>query len=112
MDGVDHHVVIESRLRRQLNIPRFLKLRANLRIIHFLIAGEEIRHGAMIACALHIVMSAQRIGARSRPHVVARGQQQIGDCRRGVGAHGVLRHAHRPQNAHAVCLRDHMGNFG
>ena len=40
VDGVDHHVVIEARLRRQCNIPCLLKLGPNRRIVHFLIAGK------------------------------------------------------------------------
>ena len=112
VDGVDHQVVIEARLRRQRDIPRLLELGANRRIVHLLVAREEIRHRAVIARSLHVVMSAQRICARSRPHVVAGRQQQIRDRRRGVGTHDMLRNAHGPENADAVGLRDHVGNLG
>ena len=81
MNGVDHQVIIESGLGRQGHIPCLFKLGSDDRVVHLLVAGEVIRHRAMVACALHVVMPAQGVSARSWLHVISRGEQQIRDGR-------------------------------
>ena len=108
MDGVDHFVVVEALCGRQLHLPSRFKTRAHFGIVDRLVAGQEIRHGAVIAGALDVVVAAQRIGAGAGPHVIAGDQQQIGNRGGGIRTHAVLRDAHRPENADAIGLRDHV----
>ena len=112
MDGVDHLVVIEAGFGRQGHAPGVFKLGANLGVVDFLIAREIVGHGAVVAGALHVVVAAQWIGSCSGSHVIAGDEEQVGDGGRGVGPHGVLSDAHRPENANAICLGDHMRDFG
>ena len=64
--------------------------------------------GSVIARALDIVMAAQRIGACAGAHVISGDQQQIGNGRGGIRTHAVLRDAHRPKDADAIGLHDHV----
>src|SRR4029077_14358798 len=84
-------------------LPRRFEARAHLWVVDRLVAGENVRHGAVVARSLHVVVSAQRIRARVWPHIVAGEQQEIGDGRRRIGALRVLRDAYRPEDADAVC---------
>ena len=56
-------------------------------IAYLLVTGYEVRHGAVVAGSLHVVVSAQRIGPCAGPHVIAGDQQQIRNRRGGVGTH-------------------------
>ena len=71
MNGIYHQVVIKSRFGRQRNVPSLLELGPDGRIVYLLIPWEKIRHGAVVAGALYIIVSSQGIGACSRPHVIS-----------------------------------------
>ena len=62
----------------------------------------------MVARALYVIVPAQRISSRTRPHVIARHQQQVRDGRRRIGAVAMLGDAHRPEDTHVLRLSDHM----
>ena len=82
MDRVNHFVIIKTLGGRHLYLPRRLESRANVRIVHGLIAGQIVGHRATVAGALHVIVSAQRIRTSSSPHVVSSDEQEIGDgCR-------------------------------
>ena len=70
MNRFHHLVVIESLGGRQLHFPSGLKSPADFRIVHRLVARKHVRHGAVVAGALHIVVAAQRISAGSWSHVI------------------------------------------
>ncbi len=65
----------------------------------------------MIAGALNVVVSTQRVRACTGLHIIATDEQQVGYGRRGVRAHAVLGDTHRPQNAHTAGLSDHVRNL-
>ena len=109
MNGVDHFVVVEALAGGQHDAPAFFELGADFVVVDLLVARIDIRHGAEVARALHVVVAAQRIGAGAGAHVVAGDEQQIGDGGGGVGAAAVLGDAHGPEDADAVGLGDLRG---
>ncbi len=111
VNGFHHLAIVLALGHGQGAAPRSLKLAAHLRIIHELIAREEVRHGAEVAGTLHIVMAAQRVGTGTAAAVIAGGQQQIADSGRSVRTAAMLRHAHRPQDASSIRLVDLPGNL-
>ena len=108
LDALDHLVVIEPLFRGELDLPGRLELRDDLALGEFLVAGQLLGRAAVVSRALHVVVSAERIGARPRSHVIARDEQQVGNCRGGIGAHRVLRHAHGPEDADGLRRHDHL----
>ena len=71
-----------------------------------LVTREEVRHRSVIARTLDVVVSAQRVCARARSHVITRNQKQVGDRRGRIGSHAVLRDSHRPEDADAFRFGD------
>src|SRR5579862_8483123 len=63
----EHIGQIPSALSRQSTAPRALELRNALRILDVLAARKLIRDCAHVAAALDVVLSAQRIEARTVP---------------------------------------------
>ena len=106
MDRLHHHAVVEADAGGQGHSPGCLELAADGAIVDGLVAGKEVGHGAEVAGALHVVVAAERIGAGTFAHVVAREQEEVGDGGGSVGAAAVLGDAHGPENAGAIGLGD------
>ena len=81
-------------------------LRADLGILHRLVVGEEHRDQAGIGGALHVVLAAQRMQPGAGPADLAADQRQRDQAARVVGAVGVLRHAHAPEDDGALGARE------
>src|SRR4029077_4721878 len=102
MNGFHHLVVVESLAGRQLHLPATLKSRAHFGIIHRLVTRKHIWHRPVITGSLYIVVPAERISTRARPHVIAADEQQVRNGCRGIGTLGVLSYSHCPEYAHGL----------
>ena len=89
----------------ELDAPGLLVFGADLRVLHRPVVGEEHRDQAGIGSALHIVLAAQRMQPGAGPADLAGDQRQRDQAARIVGAVGVLRHAHAPENDGAFGAR-------
>ena len=85
-------------LRIERDAPGGFVLGADLGVLHRLVVGEEHRDQAGIRGALHVVLSAQRMQPGARAADLAADQRQRDQAARIVGAVGVLRHAHAPED--------------
>ncbi len=92
---LDHGLAL---LRVELDAPGLLVLAADLRILHRLVVGEEHRDQAGVGRALHVVLAAQRMQPGAGPADLAGDQRQRDQAARIVGAVGVLRDAHAPED--------------
>ena len=88
----------EALLRIELGAPGVLVARADLRILDRLVVREEHRDQAGVGSALHVVLAAQRMQPGARPADLAGDQRQRDQAARIVGAVGVLRDAHAPED--------------
>ena len=77
MSGLHHLVIIETAIGRQRDAPTLFESLADCRICDTLVARKGIRHRANVACALHVIMTPQGVGAAAGPHIVAGHQQQV-----------------------------------
>ena len=75
VNGLDHFVIVQALCGWQRDLPGVLESAPDFRIVDRLIAGQEVRHRSVVACALHIVVPAQRVCAGARPHIVAAHEQ-------------------------------------
>ena len=89
----------------ELDAPGLLVLRADVRVLHRLVVGEEHRNEAGVGGALHVVLAAQRMQPGAGPADLAGDQRQRDQAARIVGAVGVLRHAHAPEDDGAFGAR-------
>ena len=112
MDGFHHLVVVQSLGGRQLDLPTSLKSLAHFGIIHRLVTRQHVRHGAMVAGSLHVIVPAQRISAGSRAHVIPGDKQQVRNGRRRIRTLAVLRDSHGPQDANTLRVRNHSCHGG
>ena len=90
----------------ELDAPGRLVLGADLGVLDRLVVGEEHRDQAGVGGALHVVLAAQRMQAGARPADLAADQRQRDQAARVVGAVGVLRHAHAPEDDRALGARE------
>src|SRR5262249_6805174 len=88
-------------LRRQLHTPGLLVLGADLRILYRLVIGEKHRNETGVGGALHVVLSTQGMEAGAGPADLAGDERQRDQAAGIVGAVGVLRHAHAPEDDRA-----------
>ena len=86
----------------ELDAPGGLVLGADLGVLHRLVVGEEHRDQAGVGGALHVVLAAQRMQPGAGPADLAADQRQRDQAARIVGAVGVLRHAHAPEDDRAL----------
>ena len=86
----------------ELHAPGRLVLGADLGVLHRLVVREEHRDQAGIGGALHVVLPAQRMQPRAGTSDLAADQRQRDETARVVGAVGVLRHAHAPEDDGAL----------
>ncbi len=93
------------RLRIELLAPGLFVFGDLLRILHRLVVGEEHRNEAGVGGALHVVLAAQRMQAGAGTADLAADQRQRDQTARIVGAVGVLRHAHAPEDDGAFGAR-------
>ena len=91
--------------------PGLLVFGADLRVLHRLVVGEEHRDQAGVGGALHVVLAAQRMQAGAGPADLAADQRQRDQAARIVGAVGVLRHAHAPEDDGAFGARVSARHF-
>ena len=63
---------------KRFDIPGLLEFRPGLRIVHLLIAGENIGQRAHVAGALNVVLTAQRIDAAAFKADIAQKHLEIG----------------------------------
>ena len=76
-----------------------------LRVLHRLVVGEEHRDEPGVGGALHVVLAAQRMQAGAGAADLAADQRQRDQTARIVGAVGVLRDAHAPEDDGAFGAR-------
>ena len=88
----------EALLRIELDAPGVLVAGADLRVVDRLVVGEEHRDEAGVGGALHVVLAAQRMQPGAGPADLAGDQRQRDQAARIVGAVGVLRDAHAPED--------------
>ena len=86
----------------ELDAPGLLVFRPDFRILHRLVVGEEHRDQAGVGRALHVVLATQRMKPRAGPADLAGDQRERDQAARVVGAVGVLRHAHAPEDDGAL----------
>ncbi len=91
LNGADHPMVVEPCAGGKGNAPIRFELRANVGVVYLLVARKDVRHGAEVAGALHIIVATKRICPSSGPHVVASDEQQVGQRCRRIRAAAVLR---------------------
>ena len=96
----------QAALGIELHAPGLLVLGADFRILHRLVVGEEHRDQAGVGSALHVVLPAQRMQAGAGTADLAGDQRQRDQAARIVGAVGVLRHAHAPEDDGAFGARE------
>ena len=75
-------------------------------VLDRLVVGEEHRDQAGVGGALHVVLPAQRMQPGAGPADLAGDQRQRDQAARIVGAVGVLRHAHAPEDDGALGARE------
>ena len=92
-------------LRIELLAPGLFVFGDLLRVLHRLVVGEEHRDEAGVGGALHVVLAAQRMQAGAGTADLAADQRQRDQAARIVGAVGVLRHAHAPEDDGAFGAR-------
>ncbi len=88
----------EALLGVELGAPQALDLGADFRRLHRFVVGEEHRDQPGVGGALHVVLPAQRMQASAGTADLAGDQRQRDETARIVGAVGVLRHAHAPED--------------
>ncbi len=96
----------EALLRIELGAPGVLEAGADLRVLDRLVIGEEHRDEAGVGGALHVVLAAQRMQPGAGPADLAGDQRQRDQAARIVGAVGVLRDAHAPEDDRRLCARE------
>ncbi len=111
-DGVDHLVVVFAGGGGESNAPVGFELGADVGVVDFLVAGEDVGHGAEVAGALDVVVAAERVGSGAGTHVVAGDEEEVGEGGGGVGAAAVLRDTHGEEDADAVGCDDLVGDSG
>ena len=79
MNRLDHFFVIQAFGGGKLDLPTRFEAGAHFPVVHELITGELIRHRAVIACALHVIVAAQRVCPSAGAHVIAGHKQQVRD---------------------------------
>ena len=94
----------------ELDAPGGLVFGAGLGVLDRLVVGEEHRDQARVGSALHVVLAAQRMQPRAGPADLAADQRQRDQAARVVGAVGVLRHAHAPEDDRALGAGEGAGN--
>ena len=82
----------------KLHLPKVFKPRMRLWVVHTLVVGQHHRDQTRIACALHIVLSTQRMQARAGAAYVPGDRGQGNQAARVVCAVHMLAHAHAPEN--------------
>ena len=90
----------------ELGAPGVLVAGADLRVLDRLVVGEEHRDQAGIGGALHVVLAAQRMQAGAGPADLAGDQRERDQAARIVGAVGVLRDAHAPEDDRRLGARE------
>ena len=95
----------------ELDAPGLLVLAADIRVLDRLVVGEEHRDQAGVGSALHVVLAAQRMQPGAGPADLAGDQRQRDQAARIVGAVGVLRHAHAPEDDRAFGARISARHF-
>ena len=108
MNGFHHLVVIETCGGRKRHVPRLFKPCPNFGIIDRLVSRKIIRHRAVVARSLHIVVTTHGISPGSRSHIVPRDEKQVGNRGRSIRTLAVLRDSHRPENANTLGFDDHV----
>src|SRR5262249_30189403 len=93
----------ESRFGIKRDTPSLLEFFAHGRIIYSLIIGVDHRNQPRVRCALHIVLSAQRMQSRTRSTDVPGHETQRDQATGIVGASGVLGNAHAPEDHGVFC---------
>ena len=86
----------KSRLRVERRAPGPGELGADLRVVHALVARENVEQPAGVRTALHIVLPAQWIETRTLRTQMAAHQRQVSQRQRVVGAMRALTDAHTP----------------
>ena len=95
----------------ELLAPGLFVLGDHLRALDRLVVGEEHRDQAGVGGALHVVLPAQGMQAGAGAADLAADQRQRDQAARIVGAVGVLRHAHAPEDDGALGARVSARHF-
>ena len=91
----------QAALRIELGAPEIGIAGAGFGIGHRLVVGEEHRDQPGVGRALHVVLAAQRVKAGAGTPDIARQKRQRDQAARIVGAVGVLRNSHAPEDHRA-----------
>ena len=108
VNGFYHLVVIKTRGGRKRHVPCLFKPCPNFGIIDRLVSWKIIRHRAVVARSLHIVVTTHGISPGSRSHIVPSDEKQVGNGGRSIRTLAVLGNSHRPENANTLGLDDHV----
>ena len=84
----------QSRLVRQLGIPRFLEFLMNRFIIDLLIPAVHIWQSAEVACPLNVILPAQRIHSRKLLSDISCQHRKVGQRKYVVRSRSMLGDAH------------------
>src|SRR5437870_2881477 len=107
VNGFYHLVVIKTRGGRKRHVPCLFKPCPNFGIIDRLVSRKIIRHRAVVARSLHIVVTTHGISPGSRSHVVSSDEKQVGNGGRSIRTLAVLGNSHRPENGNTLSFDDH-----
>ncbi len=97
-------------LRIERHAPGRFVFRPGLGIFHGLVVGKEHGDQAGIGGALHVVLAAERMEPRAGTPNLAADQRQRDQAACVVGAMGVLRHTHSPEDDGALGARKRARN--
>ena len=102
---LEHLREVPALRRRDRGAPGALELRARLRVLDVLAAGQLVGQRAHVAAALHVVLAAQRDDARAPAPDVAGQQRQVDQREDVVDRVVVLGDAERPADLRLAGLR-------
>src|SRR5947208_16364737 len=96
VNGFYHLVVIKTRGGRKRHVPCLFKPCPNFGIIDRLVSWKIIRHRAVVARSLHIVVTTHGIRPSSRSPIVSSDEKQVGNGCRTIRPLAVLGNSHLP----------------
>ena len=109
--GVHHLGLVLADLLRQRSAPYLLEERVRLGVVPAPAADLLVRQGAHVAAALHVVLAAQRVEARSVLADVAGQEPKRDEREHPVGAVVVLGDAERPVQRSLIRRGVHAGHL-
>src|SRR3989475_8312134 len=109
VNGFYHLVVIKTRGGRKRHVPRLFKPCPNFGIIDRLVSWKIIRHRAVVARSLHIVVTTHGIRPSSRSHIVSSDEKQVGNGGWSMRSPGMAGNSPAPTKCKIPYLRVSRG---